>query len=211
MEHIEDKGAECAIPAGHAQEDPPAVEAAPAEDRGTTRPTSSFARKDQARIHVTRNAILSRFPLQALATLGENIRQLRRLEAKFRAELKPSSAVSNMLFDRMWSSYLRCVLAARAEAMALAPREQEKDLTASTPTLSEKELPTLVWADQDAERKFSSELFNQLALLQRYDTHFSREMYRALGMLLVLRDSGEAGLERCVSKALGLGNDRTGG
>jgi hypothetical protein len=206
MEHIEDKGAECAIPAGHAQEDPPAVGAdAPAEDRGTARPTGSFARKDKARMHVTRNAILSRFPLQALALLGENVRQLRRLEAKLRAKLKPSDAVRSMLFDRMWSSYLRCLLAARAEAMALAPREQEQDLTASTPTLRERELPTLVWTGQDAEKKLSSELFKQLALLQRYDTHFSREMYRALGMLLVLRDSGEAGLERCVNKALGVG------
>jgi hypothetical protein len=204
--------AEFAIPVGRAPEDPPAVEAeAPAKDRGATRPTAFFARKDKARIHVTRNAVLSRYPLQALASLGENIRQLRRFEAKLRAELKPSGAVGGMYFDRMWSSYLRCVLAARAEAMALVPCDQRKDLDARTPTLSERELPTLVWAGHDAETELSPELLKQLVLLQRYDTHFAREMNRALGVLLILRESGEAGMARCVSKALGLGNDRIGG
>lgn len=200
--------AECAIPAGHAQEDPTAVETvAPAEDRGTTRPTTSIARKDKARLHVTRSAILSRFPLQALASLGENVRQLRRLQAKFRAELKPSRAVGSMYFDRFWSSYLHCLLVARAAAMAIAPEEQHTD-TAITPTLVRKELPTLVWTDQPtAKEKLSSELFRHLALVQRYDAHFSREMYRSLGMLLVLRDYGEAVLARCITKTLGINHD----
>jgi hypothetical protein len=209
MEHHDP---EYVIPAGHAQEDPPAVNASgAAEDRGATSQIPSAPRKDKSRIHVTRNAILSRFPLQALASLGENVRQLRRLEATLRAELKPSAGVGNMLFDRMWSSHLRCVLAARAEAMALAPREQQNDLTASTPTLSERELPTLVYAGQGAEKELSSQLLNQLDLLQRYDTHFAREMSRALEMLLILRDRGEAGRTRRVNKARGLGNDHLGG
>jgi hypothetical protein len=128
-----------------------------------------------------------------------------------RAELKPNGAVADLYFDRMWSAYLRCVLCARAEAMALVPRGQRKDLNASIPTLPERELPTLVWAGHDAEKELSPELFKQLALLQRYDAHFAREMNRTLGLLLILRESGEAGMARCVGKALGLGNDRIGG
>jgi hypothetical protein len=198
----------CANVESHAQADPPAVEpGAPAQDRGTIPQIPSAPRKDRTRIHMTRHAVLSRFPLQALAALGENVRQLRRLEAKFRAELKPSSAVGGMLFDRMWSSYLRCLLAARAEAMALGPDEQQTDAT-TTPTLVRKELPTLVWPDQPtAKEKLSSELFRYLALVQRYDSHFSRELYKCLGMLLVLRDNGEAVLARCITKTLGINHD----
>jgi hypothetical protein len=171
------------------------------------RQTTSSARKDKARIHVTRCGILSRVPLQALARLGENVRQLRRLEAKWRAELRPSGVIGSTLFDRLWSSYLRCLLASHAEAMAIAPEEQQTE-TATTPTLMRKELPTLVWTDQlPAKEKLSSELFRHLALVQRYDAHFSREMYRSLGMLLVLRDNGEAVLARCITKTLGINHD----
>lgn len=162
----------------------------PIDDRDTTPRISSARRKDEARLHVTRHAILSRFPLEALAALGENTRQLRKLEKKFRAELKPSGVVGELLFDRMWSSYLRCLLVARAEAVALAPTEH---------------LLTL-----DLEPQLSTEL-RHLALVHRYDAHFSREMYRGLGMLLLLRDSGEAGLQRWVNKTIGASKEHSEG
>jgi hypothetical protein len=50
---------------------------------------------------------------------------------------------------------------------------------------------------------FSPDLFRQLVLVERYDKHFSREMYRALAMLLILRSGCEAGLQQCVGKLLG--------
>jgi hypothetical protein len=185
---MENNNPEYTIPTGQAQEDPPVVEVdAPTDDRDTTPRISSARRKDKARLHVTRHAILSRFPLEALAALGENTRQLRRLEKKFRTELKPSCAVGELLFDRMWSSYLRCLLVARAETMALASTEHQPALD--------------MFVSTDKE-KLSTEL-RHLALVHRYDAHFSREMYRGLGMLLLLRDSGEAGLQRWVNKTIG--------
>ena len=87
--------------------------------------TTGRARKDKRGLHTMRHAMLTRYPLQALARLGENVRHLRKIEREFRAELKPVGMVGQMLFDRMFSAYLRCLLAARAEAIALIPIDQE--------------------------------------------------------------------------------------
>ena len=66
------------------------------------------------------------------------------------------------------------------------------------------ELPTLVSVDHPGTQVLSGEAFRQLALVARYDGHFSREMYRALAMLLVLRNGGAADLEQLVGRKLGL-------
>jgi hypothetical protein len=68
----------------------------------------SRPRKDKARLHATRHGILSRPLLEALARRGENIRQLRGIERALREDLRPVGA--ELLFDRMWSSFLRCLL-----------------------------------------------------------------------------------------------------
>lgn len=166
-------------------------------------------RKDKNRLHAARHGVLSRYPLEALARLGENIRSLRRIERKFRAELKPSGIVAAVLFDRFFSSYLRCVLAARAEAATFAPIDQPAGEPRLITSLKEREVPTLVLQDSSgtSEAHLSADLLRQLALAARYDAHFSKEMYRALGMLLILRSGGEAALEQCVGKILGVNRE----
>jgi hypothetical protein len=166
-------------------------------------------RKDKNRIHAARHAVLSRYPLEALARLGENVRSLRRVERKFREELKPSGILGAVLFDRFFSSYLRCVLAARAEAATFAPIDQHAGEPRLIASLREREVPTLVLqhSGRTSEAYLSADLLRQLALAARYDAHFSREMYRALAMLLVRRSGGEAGLEQWVEKILGVSRE----
>jgi hypothetical protein len=166
----------------------------------------TVTRKDKHRLHSMRHAVLSRHPLEALARLGENIRSLRQIERKFRAELKPSGILPDVLFDRFFSSYLRCVLAARAEAATFAPIDQPAGEARLITSLKEREVPTLVLQDSSgaSQAHLSADLLRQLALVARYDAHFSKEMYRALAMLLILRSGGEAALEQCVGKILGV-------
>jgi hypothetical protein len=58
---------------------------------------SSLTRRDKNR-YAARHGVLSRYPLEALVHVRENIRSLRRIERKFRAELKPSGFAAEMLF-----------------------------------------------------------------------------------------------------------------
>jgi hypothetical protein len=171
--------------------------------------TIAVIRKDKNRLHAAHHGVLSRFPLEALARLGENIRSLRRIESKFRAELRPSGIVGAMLFDRFFSSYLRCVLAARAEAATFAPIDQPEGEPRLRTSLEEREVPTLVFQESSGTSgaHLSADLLRQLALAARYDAHFSKEMYRALTMLLILRSGGEAALEQCVGKILGVNRE----
>lgn len=110
-----------------------------------------------------------------------------------------------MFFDRFFSSYLRCVLAARAEATAFAPIGQPAGESRLITSLKERELPTLVFQESGgiSEARMSADLLRKLALAARYDVQVSKEMYRALAMLLILRSGGDAALEQCVGKILG--------
>lgn len=94
---------------------------------------SKGRRKDAGRLHAVRHGALSRCPLEALRHLGDNLKALRRMERRFRAELKPRGAVAEIVFDRFWSSYLRCLLAARTEAGLFLRRDEDrgKEVTAS--------------------------------------------------------------------------------
>jgi hypothetical protein len=141
--------------------------------------------------------------------LGENNRSLRRIERKFRAELKPSGIVAEALFDRFFSCYLRCLLATKAEANVFSPIHPAAGESRLITSLKEREVPTLVIQDsiETSEAHPSADLLRQLALVARYDAHFSKEMYRALGMLLILRSGGETALEQCVGKILGVNRE----
>ena len=141
--------------------------------------------------------------------LGENKRSLRRIEREFRAELKPSGIVAEALFDRFFSCYLRCLLVAKAEATAFAPIDQPAVGARLIKSLKEREVPTLVIQDsiETSGAHLSTDLLRQLALVARYDGHFSKEMYRALGMLLILRSGGEVALEQCAGKILGVNKE----
>lgn len=170
-------------------------------------------RKDKGHLHAVRHGALARYPLEALRHLGEDVKALRRLERRFRAELKPRRLIADLVFDRFWSSYLRCLLAARAEASAFLPPDHDASKGAHAPELIQADLPTLM-VDDEQEAKvlrqaLEPDVLRQLLLVQRYDRHFSREMYQALGLLLVLRANGEPGLEQCITRMIGAGKENS--
>jgi hypothetical protein len=168
-------------------------------------PTSNKPRKraDRGRLHAIGHGVLARYPLEALQKLGEDVRKFRRLERTFRNALKPNGEIALLFFDRFWSSYLRCTLAARMEAGLVAPQLISRDPNPVLPQVSEREVPTLLISGESEVGSISqslpAECINELVLFQRYDSHYSRELFRALHMLLVMRDRGEGGLMEIMS------------
>ncbi len=169
--------------------------------------------KDAGHFHAVRHGLLSRHPLQALCQLGENPKKLRRLEKQLRAALKPDGVVGELVFDKFWSSHLRCLLAVRIEAMVVAPLSQPVDRPTDVPSLLERETPTLLYS-QAHDHRFPSEdrfasILEGLCLIQRYDAHVRKEEFRALALLLVSLSDGKEGLARAVAHMLGI--NREGG
>ena len=185
---------------------------APSVAQGSAGPRK---RKDSGHLHATRHAVLSRYPLEALRHLGEDVKQFRRMERRLRATLKPRGEIGGIFFDRFFSSYLRCLLAARLEASAFEPKEAAARQPKALPTLRELEFPTLLLPEENDDRVihaiFPPDLFRELVLVQRYDGHFAREMYRALSMLLVLRGNGDASLVHCLGQMLGARKENSEG
>ena len=141
--------------------------------------------------------MLSRNPLKALIFLGENPRHLQKIKKMLRAELKPIGIVGEILFDRAWSSYLRCLLIARAEAHLFIPVDQGD--SNRMPELTEMELPTLIFPEPSATNfPFYDELMEHLEIILRYDAHYAREFYRAVALLIALQSGGIAGLLDCL-------------
>lgn len=66
------------------------------EARPPESPQHKRQRKDKRHLHVMRHGILSQYPLQALAFLGEDVRRLRRMERALRTELKISETLLNI-------------------------------------------------------------------------------------------------------------------
>lgn len=163
-------------------------------------------RKDKNRVHATHHGILSRNALEALVRSGENVRELRRVKRLLRAELQPEGMMGEIIFDRAWSAYLRCILISRTEANILAPKDPALGPAERTPILRESRLPTLVYEDAEMLRSFSGELLRCLALVQRYDAHVVREFYRAVGMLLTMRGAAP-GITQQLAKAAGGNKD----
>lgn len=159
-------------------------------------------RTDRKRFHAIRHGVLSRHPLAALAHAGENIRQLRGIERKLRAELNPQGIVAEILFDRAWSSFLRCLLIARTEGELVTPIEKLMGRP-SPPRLQQGPMPTLVFSEPVAATDLHSDLITHLGTVVRYDAHFSREFYRAVGLLLAMRSGGDSGLTGMLVKTAG--------
>jgi hypothetical protein len=158
---------------------------------------ATLARKDKGELHVRHHGVLSRNPMQALIRLGENPRELLKIEKMLRAELKPTGMLGKNLFDRAWSSFLRCLLIARMEARLFMPVSQND--ADQMPELKEMEVPTLVWPEPGASNyNFSDDLTRRLETVLRYDAHFAREFYRAVGMLLALQNGGVPALLNCL-------------
>jgi hypothetical protein len=151
-------------------------------------------RGDKGKLHRRRNGLLSKHPLQVLARKGENIRDICRQELELRAELRPQGALGKILFDRLWSSYLRCLLIDRTEAELLSPDEQHSTRSTPLPTLRVDYVPTLVYENVVAPDGICAEILKYLAITQRYDAHYSNDFYRNLGLLLAHRNGGVSGL-----------------
>ena len=167
-------------------------------------------RKDFGQSHRVQHGILSREVLGTLTQLGENPKTYRRLERQFRKALQPKGTFGRLFFDRFWSSYLRLMLIARLEARLLRPRLAKKRNSLASVSLVPDNLPTLILPDGDdqaseddsALTELPAELLRQLVLAQRYDRHHSREMYRCLAVLFLLRRGGEELLESWASAML---------
>lgn len=168
-------------------------------------------RKDSGKLHRVQHGLLSREILTMLIRLGENPKTYRRLERQFRAALRPSPPWGSLLFDRFWSSYLRLMVIGCVEAKLLAGKSTSDVPAPSLLRLAPGDQPRLVLPEPNGERLKGERsdlppgLLQALVLAQRYDGHYGREMYRALGLLLLLRRSGEAGLETWAVEMLGTG------
>jgi hypothetical protein len=183
---------------------PPAVEL-------RSRGQDSHGRNDRGRLHAVRSSALSRGVLETLRRHGENIRALRENQNELRATLKPTGAIGRLLLDRFWASVLRLILVARLEEIGLGPRGSPTKSSESEPTVREGAVPILVLGseedmtgDDGSSERFDSELFRKLALVSRYDRAASREMYRTLSLLLLMRQKGEVGLESWASAMAGI-------
>ena len=169
-------------------------------------------RRDKGRLHAVRHGVLARHPLEALRHLGEDCKVLRRLERRFRAELKPRGVIADLLFDRFWCAYLRCLMAARVEASAFLARNPDAGTAAvRAPALIQADRPTLVVPDEQQVKTacqiLAPDVLQQLLLVQRYDRHFAREMFQALALLLELRGSGQPGLEQSLARMVGISKE----
>ena len=172
-------------------------------------------RTDSGKLHRSRHGILSREALDALVQLGEDRKTFRRLERQFRAELRPNGPFGNLFFDRFWSSYLKLILVGRLETKLFAGKSVNKSKSASW-ALVPGHLPTLVSQDPDGQpvegislnEELPPDLLRGLLLAQRYDRHHSREMYRSLALLLLLRRGGETALESWAIEMFGAEQSR---
>jgi len=178
------------------------------EVQAPTKPRKS-CRTDSGKLHRVRHGILSREVLDALVQVGEDRRTFRRLERQYRTALQPIGPFGNMFFDRFWSSYLRLILIGRLETHLIAGNSVGKSKPESL-ALVPGHQPTLVRQDPDGqlsediplEIQLPPDLLRGLVLAQRYDRHFSREMFRSLALLLLMRRGGEAALESWASEML---------
>jgi hypothetical protein len=169
-------------------------------------------RTDQGKPHAVRDSILSRGLLETLCRNGENRRSLRRMEAELRAELKPTGPLGNLLFSRFWSCVLRLILVSRLEDIGLITNTAPSKDGVAIPCLHEGSVPILVTSSEDNEvsgdpkkpEPFDQALFHRLALVARYDRSASREMYRTLGFLLVMRDGGGKGVTAAIRAIAGI-------
>ena len=166
-------------------------------------------RADSGKLHRVRHGILSREALNALVQAGEDRKTFRRLERQYREALRPVGPFGDLFFDRFWSSYLKLILVGRLETQLFTGKSAAKS-NAATLALVPGYLPTLVSSHPDSHpveaiplnEELPPDLLRGLVLAQRYDRHHSREMYRSLALLLLLRRGGEDGLEDWASELL---------
>jgi hypothetical protein len=150
----------------------------------------------------SKTAILRR----KIASRGENVRELRLIERSLRSELQPRGTLGDILFDRAWACYLRCLLIAIAEKSLFAVENRPKDFEERLRRANKMALAT-GWADAEVNRSF--DLLKDLSILQRYDSHYWREFCRALDMLFAERHAG-TGVAHLPSKTFTKNKDTAG-
>jgi hypothetical protein len=173
-------------------------------------------RTDQGRLHAVRDSVLSRGLLETLTRYGENPKKLRRMEAELRTVLKPEGPLGKLLFGRFWSCVLRLILLSRLEEIGLAPRSNAAKRPMTVPSLREGSMPVLLTGEELEDstavkatvEALEPDVFGRLALIARYDRSCSREMYRTLGLLMLMRDDGEKGLASGIRAAAGIKEER---
>ncbi len=157
-------------------------------------------RKDHARLHVMRHGVLSKYPLETLRRLGENVRSLRKLQQLFWKELEPRGVVGATIFDQFFSSYLRCLLAAKAEGEAFSAHSEFADSEPVEFSIRQGELPELVCTEREPiVANLSPKLLQSMLIVQKYHARFSGEMYRSLAILLLMRDGDSEALTSYIS------------
>ena len=178
------------------------------EDNGPL-PSKPVARtrRDKQKLHTTRHGVQSRRLYEALASRGENVRELRLIERSLRSELQPRGILGDILFDRAWACYLRCLLIAIAEKNLFAVENQPEDFEERLRRANQMALAT---GRSDAEVNQSFDLLKDLSVLQRYDSHYWREFCRALDMLFVERHAGGTGVVLLPSKTFPKNKDTAG-
>jgi hypothetical protein len=133
------------------------------------------------------------------------------MESDLRAALKPKGALGQLLFDRFWASVLRLILIARLEADGLSQKGGVSQASVSQPSLQEGPLPILVEPSENEnladDQLLDPDVFRRLDLIARYDRAASRELYRTLGLLVMMRRDSETGLESWVRTIAGIKND----
>jgi hypothetical protein len=166
-------------------------------DRPRRRRRATRARTDKGTLHAGHYGVQSRDPLAALIRLGANRRQLLKIKKKLRAELKPTGILGDILLDRAWSSYLRCLLIARVEADLFVSVDQ--DDSDRMPELKDMDLPTLVFSKAGPTNySFSDDLMKHLETALRYDGHYARQFWWSVGSLIAMQNGGLAGLLDCL-------------
>lgn len=169
-------------------------------------------RKDQGKLHATRNSVLSRGLLEALRHHGQNIRQLRDMERALRSTLRPHGPLGELFFGRFWISILRLILASLLEEKGLTQKSAQSPRKLGIPELHNEFEPVLIIPEKEDDLSgqtgaplFDAELVHQLSLIARYNRAASREMYRSLSLLLVLRGQGdESGLLNWAAAMVGI-------
>ncbi len=169
-------------------------------------------RTDQGRLHAMRDSVLIRGLLETLTQCGENARKLRRLEAGYRSDLRPKGVWGRLFFDRFWQCVLRLILLGHLEAQGLAPRRNASKNPTTAASLREGFMPVLVTGENPEDSSAISvavealepDLFHRLVLIARYDRAVSRELFRYLGLLILMRDGGKKKLAGGIRLAAGL-------
>ena len=112
--------------------------------------------------------------------MGEN-GPCARWKRSFRVDLRPPRPVGEMLFDSMFSSHLRSVIAGKLEARVLLSLDQPGPQTMMAVRIASETEPTVVFGDVISQglQAVPVEMYSQLALMQRYQGHHSRGSFAA--------------------------------